>query len=99
MTPAEVEATACQTPLVDLLRRIPADAILRWDDSPYSSWSAPIGKYAREAADALFAQAAEIERMREALERLRDCDWITPTLDRMDAVRNLARQALTGKDG
>ena len=70
MTPAEVEATACQTPLVDLLRAIPADAILRWDDGPYSSHSAPVGKYAREAADALAAQALELERMRKALAEL-----------------------------
>lgn len=42
---------------------------------------------------------AEGDRMREALERLRDCDWVITPLDRMDAVRDIARQALTGKDG
>ena len=50
------------------------------------------------AADALASQAAEIERMRGALERLRDCDWVITPLDRMDAVRDIARQALGDPD-
>lgn len=90
------DATACQTPLVDLLRAMPADAILRWNDGPYSSHSAPVGKYAREAADALAAQAAEIERMREALSRITAIenedfggDW-----DEINRAREIARQAL-----
>lgn len=36
----------------------------------------------------------EIERMREALIRLRDCDWVISLPDRMDAVREIARAAL-----
>lgn len=33
-------------------------------------------------------------KMREALERLRDCDWVITLPDRMDAVRGIAREAL-----
>lgn len=33
-------------------------------------------------------------KLREALERLRDCDWVITLPDRMDAVRGLARDAL-----
>ncbi len=52
---------------------------------------------ALEAADHIEAQAAEIERLREALVRLRDCDWVISLPDRMDAVRDIARAALEGK--
>lgn len=40
----------------------------------------------------------EIERLRAALIRLRDCDWVITLPDRMDAVRDIARKALEGKD-
>ena len=46
-----------------------------------------------EAAD-LRQLLAEGDRMRAALIRLRDCNWVITPLDRMDAVRGLARQAL-----
>ena len=35
--------------------------------------------------------------LREALTRLRDCDWVISLPDRMDAVREIARNALEGK--
>jgi cell division protein FtsB len=37
---------------------------------------------------------AENERLRKALTRLRDCDWTITLPDRMDAVREIAREAL-----
>jgi ribosomal protein L1 len=37
---------------------------------------------------------AENTRLREALVRLRDCDWVISLPDRMDAVRDIARAAL-----
>jgi len=40
--------------------------------------------------------AAEVARLREALIRLRDCDWTIGRGDRMDPVRDIARAALTG---
>ena len=36
----------------------------------------------------------EIERLRTALVKLRDCDWVITPGDRMDAVREIAREAL-----
>lgn len=42
------------------------------------------------------AEAAEAERdrLKTALVRLRDCDWVITLPDRMDAVREIARKAL-----
>ena len=40
------------------------------------------------------ALRAEVERLRVALTRLRDCDWVITPKDRMDAVRDIARHAL-----
>ena len=37
---------------------------------------------------------AMVDRYRKALERLRDCDWVITLPDRMDAVRQIAREAL-----
>ena len=34
------------------------------------------------------------EKMKTALERIRDCDWVISLPDRMDAVRDIAREAL-----
>lgn len=50
-----------------------------------------------EAATLIERQAAEIERLREALERLRDCDFVISLPDRMDAVRDIARDALDNR--
>jgi hypothetical protein len=38
----------------------------------------------------------QLSAYREALERLRDCDWVITPHDRMDAVRDIARKALAG---
>ena len=37
---------------------------------------------------------AENTKLRRALTRLRDCDWTITLHDRMDAVREIAREAL-----
>lgn len=42
----------------------------------------------------LAEQTKRAEVMQNALERLRDCDWTISLPDRMDAVRELAREAL-----
>ena len=45
--------------------------------------------------DCLMLEAADqIEKLREALQRIRDCDWVITLPDRMDAVRAIAREAL-----
>ena len=46
------------------------------------------------AAEELERLRAENQRLREALIRLRDCDWVISLPDRMDAVRDIARAAL-----
>ena len=45
--------------------------------------------------DCLMLEAADqIEKLREALKRIRDCDFVITLPDRMDAVRQIAREAL-----
>ena len=43
----------------------------------------------------LVEAAARIQRLEAALKRLRDCDWVISLPDRMDAVRDIAREALS----
>jgi len=66
----------------------------------------------RDAADALEQNLIDLEeyrrdvaklteerdRLRAALVRLRDCDWVITLPDRMDAVREIARKALGASD-
>lgn len=99
MTPAEVEAKTA-----DLVARLEKKAV------DHSLVYGGLGIY-QEAADALSAQAAEIERMREALAEARQAmkyafDHITG--EKVDgrtvttlalAIQTADRQALTGKDG
>lgn len=51
-----------------------------------------------KAADALEALVAERDSLRAALVRLRDCDWVIRLPDRMDGVRQIAREALEDKE-
>lgn len=44
------------------------------------------------------AAEAERDRLKAALVRLRDCDWVISLPDRMDAVREIAREALEAKE-
>ena len=39
-------------------------------------------------------QAERIAKLEAALIKLRDCDWVVTWADRMDAVRDIAREAL-----
>jgi len=61
---------------------------------------------AQEAYEAQLEAEAELARerekcrvLRDACERLRDCDWVITLPDRMDAVRDIARAALAACDG
>lgn len=47
-------------PLVELLRKVPKDARIAFDDGPHSTYYCPIGRHCHEAAD-------EIERLQAAL--------------------------------
>lgn len=48
----------------------------------------------RELESDLDAANARNAELKEALIRLRDCDWVISLPDRMDAVRDIARAAL-----
>jgi pyrroloquinoline quinone (PQQ) biosynthesis protein C len=47
-----------------------------------------------EQAKLLAMGADREEKLRTALQRLADCDWVISLPDRMDAVRKIAREAL-----
>lgn len=49
----------------------------------------------RELLGELVAERAMADRLAEYLVRLRDCDWTITLPDRMDAVRSIAREALS----
>jgi len=61
-----------KTPLIDLLRGIPANARLEWEDSPTSWHQAPVGRYCKEAAAELSRLRAENERLKSRLEMCAD---------------------------
>lgn len=45
--------------------------------------------------DFLLLEAADwVDKLEEALKRIRDCNWVITLPDRMDAVRAIAREAL-----
>lgn len=56
------------------------------------------GRAIREFDRAEAAEARE-KVLREALTRLRDCDWVITLPDRMDAVRDIACKALEATRG
>lgn len=71
----------------------------QWDrrrigDSPFGEMSCLLA----DAADALEALVAERDRLKAALVRLRDCDWVIRLPDRMDGVRQIARNALEAQE-
>ena len=47
-----------------------------------------------EATRTMEKAIAAIMKLRDALERIRDCDFVISLPDRMDAVRKIAREAL-----
>lgn len=52
----------------------------------------------KELEESQLRAGLRINRMGVALERLRDCDWVISLPDRMDAVREIAREALDGNN-
>lgn len=61
-------------------------------------WSGDVGELSRvdedQTDDLIWQAAAEIRKLRAAFERIRDCDWVITLPNRMDAVRQIAREAL-----
>lgn len=62
---------ACETPLLDLLNSVPADARMIYEHSPTHSSNIPVGVLVKRAADALTAQARELEALRADAEELK----------------------------
>ncbi len=103
---AEAERDAAQQQIATLTQE--RDAAQEWSDmvtrgqSPCGHWKAysyqedPTG--ARLTCWQCRAEAAEARcaTLTAALEQLRDCDWTIGRGDRMDAVRDIARNALSG---
>lgn len=61
---------AAQTPLVELLESVPADARLWYEHSPTHHSLIPVGRYCNEAATRLREMEAEIAALREAVNGL-----------------------------
>ena len=59
-------------------------------DKVYLEWS----QFTKAKTVKEIALEAENARLREALVKLRDCDFVITPADRMDAVRDIARGAL-----
>ena len=60
---------AKQTPLIDLLENVPRDTVLVVEHDQFSSSSHPVGRLCHEAAAALRAGLAEVEKLRAEVER------------------------------
>ena len=48
----------------------------------------------KQAANVMTQWDCKIYKMEEALKRIRDCDFVITLPDRMDSVRQIAREAL-----
>jgi hypothetical protein len=87
-TPAD---GACETPLVDLLNNIPADARMTYEHDPTHHSMIPVGVLARKAA-------AELARLSNELEHERALREIAHR-ERVEALRGLLRDCLPELDG
>lgn len=63
---------AKQTPLIDLLESVPRDAVLVVEHDQFSSSFRPVGRLCHEAAAALRAVSAEVEKLRAEAVKLRN---------------------------
>lgn len=72
--------------------------VMSWEEhktiAVFDASLVPVGANLYTAPPAL---EAECERLKEALIKLRDCDWVITLPDRMDAVRKIAGDALKDK--
>lgn len=74
---------ACQTPIIDLLRDIPADARMVYEVTSTHHQSIPVGVLAKQAADEIKRLTAERNELRRQID---ECSQM------------LARQAATIRD-
>ena len=59
---------AKQTPLIDLLESVPADAVMVYEHDQFHSQNIPVGRLCREAAAALRTQIALEKKAENARE-------------------------------
>ena len=74
-------------------------SIMEWYEDRAEAAEAERDRLAAElktASQLLHDTAVRESRLKAALVRLRDCDWVISLPDRMDAVREIARKALGG---
>jgi len=58
------------TPIDDLLRQVPIDAIASYEHSPTAHSNYPYGRMCHEAADTIIALRREVEQAKEAVEAI-----------------------------
>ena len=76
---------AKRTQLIELLERVPRDAVLVVEHDQFSSSSHPVGRLCHEAAAALEAAHADQDVMREALKDAdNELDWLDEEIDTCD---------------
>lgn len=82
---------ARQTPILDLLRDVPADARMVYEVSPTHHQSIPVGRLAKDAADAIehlrAALVAAMEVVKAERERITQYDFVEPKrAEELDAI-------------
>lgn len=88
---------ARQTPIIDLLRDIPADARMVYEITPTHHQSIPVGVLAKKAADEIERLAADSWQLRKMLSRVEgERDELRRQL--AEAGELIARQAATIRD-
>ncbi len=108
----QADIQVAETPLSELLRRIPRDAVYSWDNPSKQPWdlstcSAPIGRLAHQAADALSARPEGVDYVTEVSTRPAAvayrariaCDILEGFTDGIDGDRlgELARWTTSGR--
>lgn len=68
------------------------------DIDPGDETGIPLYHLARWARECLPEILTRLERYEAALKKIRDCDWVISLPDRMNAVRDIAKEALNTKD-
>lgn len=82
---------AKRTPLIELLERVPRDAVLVVEHDQFSSSSHPVGRLCHEAADALEAAREDARVLRRGNERLAEA--LREVADDLDDARIVVAQA------
>lgn len=66
----------------------------RYTDGHYTCYVRDVFDFARQLERELAEVTKQRDALLEGLEKLASCDWVITLPDRMDAVREIARQTL-----